>query len=260
MKTIRDAHALVLRGLGWTEYVAGPVDAGQVIGWMPPGRGGEDTTDLAAGATLPEGAWSEDDALALVALDSWGVIPGVHFDARPATLDATDAHVEAAALFGMDPVEPTRSVMRITLAKPEVRFQVWQDVDWDVSPVHFPGVWERLRDMVLRALQERLPAEKVEQQRAILEARYAPASSGQPIEGTGWATVATERGTPEPLADDPGRVSGHSPIAEQTKHDLGTMVAWLTTLQLAYAAAQAILDEGGKGSRQRALEVLGFRS
>lgn len=264
-KTVRDAQALVLRGLGWVEYVVGLADGDQSSGWMPPGTAGiQDVVNLHPDAVLPSGTWSIEDALRLVVLDAWGTIPGIHFDARPMLLDEDGTAMPVAEMLGLGPIGELRSVCRLALVKRDVRMQVWNDVEWSIAPQHFQTLWANWAESInAAALGQRLTAEEVAALRAELMERHAPAHSvaapSAPSSATEWATVATERGTPEPLEEPFVQPPNDGPASPERSATLGGVGATLNSVLLQMHRAQQILDEGGKGAKSRALDVLGLR-
>lgn len=265
-KTVRDAQALVLRGLGWVEHVAGPADGDQRTGWTPPGIAGQGEVNLSPDAVLPDGTWSTEDALKLVVLDTYGTLPGIHFDARPMQLDADGTAMPVAEMLGLEAVGEVRTVCRLALVKRDVRLQVWNDVEWEIAPQHFQTLWSNWAEHVNGSeLGPRRTAEEVAALREALVAEHAPAHSqaaaASPGPGPGWETVATERGTPEPLVQPPNDGSS-SPERTSVVGVAATLSSVAATLGAAAAAmerAQAILDEGGKGAKARALDALGLR-
>lgn len=256
MRTIREGHALLLRGMGWTECVAGSPDILQTSGWLPPGAPApEQTINLQPGARLPAGCWSTVRAMQRVMMEA--------FSRGELLLE----------------VLPLEEAVRMRAENQSQDFVAVKDVPWDTQPEQVRVLWSQWVEEVMavapgprRTPEEaaKLVADWLETMESSMEVEIAgahdhghehdhyhdeavpevpevwePADQEQ-VPGPGWQTVATLRGEPAP-PDEP------------VEQPLVGVAATAMDMARALASAQQILDEGGKGAKTRALEVLGLR-
>jgi hypothetical protein len=233
MRTKRDAYGLLLRGLGWVEYVAGTADSGQqVSGWLPASEvTGQTVIDIREGARLPLGTWSARRAM---------------------QFEVVKAFAQGEVEIAVEPIEDPE-VVRLTAIHPHhAEFRMVKDVPWDIHPGHFRTLWEGWAAEVLRAAPG--ARRTTEEAQHLVEQLWQEHESMVDADRTEYAPPPplemAQLPDPVELLQLPANGPGH------TWADVVGLAAWVGE---AFAAAQLILDEGGKGAKRRALEALGFR-
>lgn len=230
MRTQRDAYGLLLRGLGWVEHVAGTADSGQqTSGWLPASEAGAQAIDIREGARLPIGTWSARRAM---------------------QYEVVKAFAQGEVEIAVDPIDDPEAVRLTAIHPHHAEFRMVKDVPWDIHPGHFRTLWEGWASEVLAAA----PGTR----RSPEDAQLLVDRLRQEHESMMDAD-RTEYVPPPPLAlAKPLDPPNDGPAVMAAPQEL-TMVLALSIASAAIAAAQGMLDEGGKGAKRRALEALGFR-